>query len=127
VTTTDDYPEKPKRGESNTQWRITGAVVLIGVGLFFLLQQYGLVSTNFAWWSLFIIVPGLGILVSGIMAYRRAGYLTNSIRGQISGGTMMTLVGAIFLFHLDWGKVWPVFIIVPGVFMLLGVNRESDA
>ena len=59
------------------------------------------------------------------MAYRRAGYLTNSIRGQISGGTMMTLVGAIFLFDLDWGKVWPVFLIVPGVFMLLGVNRDS--
>ena len=126
----DDLPEKPKRGESssvldNTRWRIVGALMLIGMGVVFLLQQNNLIGPDFAWWSFFIILPGLGLLLSGIMAYSQAGYLTDPARNRITGGTMSTLVGAIFLFNLDWGRVWPVFLIVPGVFMLLGLNRGA--
>ena len=124
----EQIPEKPKRGESSSfmdgpQSRIIGALVLIGLGVFFLLQQSGLINMDFAWWSLFILIPGLALLASGVMSYSRAGYLTNEARGRITGGVMATLVGAIFLFDLDWGKVWPVFLIVPGLFMLFGLNR----
>ena len=126
----DDLPEKPKRGESsnfldNPNSRIVGAVVLIGLGVVFLLQQNNIIGLNFAWWSFFVIIPGLGLLLSGITTYSRTGYLTSQARTQITGGTMATLVGAIFLFNLDWGRVWPVFLIVPGVFMLLGLNRSE--
>lgn len=126
----DQVPEKPKRGESSSwtdssQSRIVGAVVLIGLGVFFLLQQSGLVDMDFAWWSLFILIPGLALLASGVMSYSRAGYVTNEARGRITGGVMATLVGAIFLLDLDWGKVWPVFLIVPGLFMLFGLNRSE--
>jgi hypothetical protein len=126
-----DMPEKPKRGQSSgfmdaPQSRIIAALTLIGLGVLFLLQQNNLVSSDFAWWSFFIIVPGVALLASGIMSYSRAGFLTPQARGQITGGTMATIVGAIFLFNLDWGKVWPVFLIVPGIFMLLGFNRSDS-
>jgi hypothetical protein len=125
----DQIPEKPKRGESSwtdsSQSRLIGALVLIGLGVFFLLQQSGVITADFAWWSFFIIIPGVVLLASGLMAYSRAGYLSSQVRGQITGGVMATLVGAIFLFDLDWGKIWPVFLIVPGIFMLLGLNRNE--
>lgn len=126
----DDVPEKPKRDESagfmeDSRSRVAAAVVLIGLGVLFLLQQNGVIRMDFPWWSLFIIVPGLALLASGIRDYMRAGYLSNQARSQIMGGTMATLVGAIFLLDLDWGKVWPLFLIVPGVFMLLGQTQNN--
>jgi hypothetical protein len=123
----DQIPEKPKRGQPSdgSQSRIVGALVLIGLGVFFLLQQSGLIQADFAWWSLFILIPGIALLLSGVMSYSRAGYVTNEARGRITGGVMATLVGAIFLFDLDWGKVWPVFLIVPGLFMLFGLNKSE--
>jgi hypothetical protein len=124
-------PEKPKRGESpspieNPQGRTIGALVLIALGIIFLLQSNGFV-VNFAWWAVFILIPGALILGRGIMTYSQTGSLDSATRGSITGGTILLMVGAIFLFDLDWGKVWPVFLIVPGVFMLMGLYKSDKA
>lgn len=137
----DDAPEKPKRGvpypddlggqptarpEGDSGGRMIGALVLIGLGIVFLLMQNGVVMPNFNWWSLFIFIPGIALLARGVAAYRQFGYLTQQARASITGGTITTFVGSIFLFNLDWGKVWPVFIIIPGIFMLLGLSNSGE-
>jgi hypothetical protein len=136
----DDAPEKPKRGvpypdigsqpvarpEGSSSGRMIGALLLIVLGVVFLLMQNGLIMPNFNWWALFIFVPGIAGLANGIGAYRRFGYLTSQARASITGGTITTFVGSIFLFNLDWGKVWPVFIIIPGIFMLLGLSNSGE-
>jgi hypothetical protein len=142
-----DAPEKPKRGSlplydgipgrtappladrlpgGDSGGRMIGALVLIGLGIVFLLMQNGVVMPNFNWWSLFIFIPGIALLAKSVAAYRHFGYLTQQARAAITGGTITTFVGSIFLFNLDWGKVWPVFIIIPGIFMLLGLSNTGE-
>jgi hypothetical protein len=41
------------------------------------------------------------------------------VRGTLTGGLMLLLVTIIFLFNLDWGKVWPLFLIIIGLGALL--------
>jgi hypothetical protein len=143
----DDAPEKPKRGslplydgipgksappladglpEGGSNGRMVGALVLIGLGIVFLLMQNGVIMPNFNWWALFIFIPGIALLANGIRAYRKFGYLTQQARAAITGGTVTAFVGSIFLFDLNWGKVWPVFIIIPGIFTLLGLNNSGE-
>ena len=123
--------EKPKRDErqnsgpdtwDNPQMRVIGAVALIGLGVIFLLRQYGVDIPLFQnWWAFFILIPGIGALWTGYNMYNRAGTWTQEAQGAVGGGVVITLIAFIFLLNLDWGKVWPLFLIVPGVLLLFGI------
>jgi hypothetical protein len=59
---------------------------------------------------------------------RRRGY---GLYGPVYGGVWVVVFGVLFLlnnfgyFRGDaWGKLWPLFIIIPGIFMILrGLRR----
>lgn len=128
--------EKPKRDDrqdvrpelmDNPQMRVVGAVALIGLGVIFLLRQYGVDIPLFQnWWALFILIPGIGALWTGYNMYNRAGTWTQEARGAVGGGVVILLIALIFLLNLDWGKVWPLFLIVPGVLLLFGMWGPRD-
>ena len=93
-------------------------LILIGIGAYFLLTNF----TDFElhnWWALFILIPAFGSLGKFMSDYRRAGRITGDARGALIGGLIMLFVAAIFLFGLDWGAVWPVFLIIAGLGALL--------
>ena len=93
--------------------------VLIGVGAFFLLYQVtGFYIQN--WWALFIMIPALNNLSHAWKKYRRHGRLTHSARGALTGGLVLTMVTLVFLFQIDWTKIWPLFLIVGGLGAFLG-------
>jgi hypothetical protein len=131
-----EFPEladKPKRDDNSSgeldhpQTRVIGALVLIGLGIVFFLEQSNIITLDFNWWSFFILIPGAWMLWGAYAAYSQAGAWTKRARGQVAGGVMLLLVGGIFIFDLDWGKIWPLFLIVPGVLMLFGFMRgERD-
>lgn len=132
-----DYgPEKPKRGhqkrkfnettavdEEELQGRIIGGIVLIGLGGYFLLRALGIISGDFAWWAFFILIPGLALMFSGWLSYSRTGTFD---RGAAFGGLMATLVGAIFLLDISWSLAWPLFLILPGIALLLGWFEDDE-
>lgn len=93
-------------------------LILIGIGAFFLLRNF----TDFDlenWWALFILIPAFGSLGKFMSSYRRSGRIGDDARGALIGGLIMLFVAAIFLFGLDWGAVWPVFLIIAGLGALL--------
>jgi multidrug transporter EmrE-like cation transporter len=96
----------------NTAW--IGGAVLIVIGIVFLLQNISGINLG-NWWALFILIPALGSLATAWRIYRTHGRLTSAARGPLVGGVILLLVAAIFLFNLDWGKVWPLFLIIAGV------------
>lgn len=60
-------------------------------------------------------------------SYRQRNY---HFYGRVFPGVWLILIGVIFILsnfgflHGDvWGKLWPVFIIIPGIFMLLRPRR----
>lgn len=93
-------------------------LVLIGLGAYFLLRNF----TDFEldnWWALFILIPAFGSLGKFMSEYRRTGRIDGNARGALIGGLIFLFVAAIFLFGLNWGTVWPVFLIIAGLGALL--------
>lgn len=132
-----DYgPEKPKRGHGlKSKWgkdedfdgRIIGGMILVGIGVMLFLQALGFLPDDFSWWTFFLIVPGLALIVSSIGAYLNTGQWNEDIGGKSFGGVMLLFIGAIFLFDLSWGLVWPFFLILPGIALLIGwIGNEED-
>lgn len=114
--------EPPRTEEAHAEragpgW-LPGAILIV-VGLIFLARNFaGFTLHN--WWALFILIPAIGSLASAWRLYQTAGRrMTAAVRGPLIGGLILLLVTAIFLFNLDWGKVWPAFIIVVGIGVLL--------
>ncbi|MGI9147532.1 MAG: LiaF transmembrane domain-containing protein [Chloroflexota bacterium] len=100
-------------------------VVLIGVGLVFLLVNAGLLPTIGNWWALFLLIPALVLLVNAWARYRAEGAFTRSAAAMLTGALFPLIVATIFLFNLDWGKMWPAFIIVAGLSTLLSSRARS--
>ena len=117
-------PDPPSQPDSNpgrspraSGW-VAGAV-LIAVGAVVLLRNLGVIQTTFNWWALFILFPALAAFVSAWNAYREDGGLSRRSRGSAVGGLFILAVALIFLLDLDWGDVWPIFIILAGLAALV--------
>lgn len=107
--------DNPKRDPQNS---ITGAVILIFIGIIFLLRQFDIVVIH-NWWALFILIPAISSL-STLVKDLRAG--TNALRvisQGVLGALFPTAIALMFLFNLDWVKYWPMFVILAGFSMIL--------
>lgn len=115
-------PRKQDRKRARNAW--LGGLVLIGLGLIFLFQNVsGKIFTN--WWALFILIPAFSTLANAWRAYRHGGF-TARVTGNLVGGLNLLFVALIFLFNWNWGRVWPVFLIVIGGGALLGGLVDDD-
>jgi hypothetical protein len=102
------------------------AIALIVVGAIFLLRNYvGFELGN--WWALFILIPAFGSLAAAWSAWR-SGMHPAAVTGPLIGGLSMLTVAAIFLLELEWGRIWPVFLILAGIGALLSsvVGRRDQ-
>ncbi len=121
--------EKPKRGESpteNPQARSIGALVLIVLGVLFFLGEFDVFDLSGNWWAIFILAPGLYLLWRAYQTYSETGVLAGQAASQVGGGAVLTIIGLIFLLDLDWGRFWPLILIVVGVAALLGAGRGRE-
>jgi len=122
---TEGYDMEQKLEQSNyalvaprhsTNW--IGGVVLIAIGAILLLQNFDLFHMR-NWWALFLLIPIFGSLNSALTLYRRDGRFTRAVSGPLMGALVLTCIAAAFLFGINWGLVWPVFLIVGGLSILL--------
>ena len=108
------HDEPPSRRPG---WIAGGILILLGI-IFIVRNVAGLSLGN--WWALFILIPALGSLVTAFQMYERNGRrFTSASRGPLIGGLVLIAVSAVFFFNLDWGKVWPLFLILAGLGVLL--------
>jgi hypothetical protein len=113
--TPGDFPPVHRSGWGG--W-ITG-LVLILIGLIFLLQNFSMLRLN-NWWALFLLIPAIGSFVSAYENYRSNQRITAAGRGPLIGGTILLFLVVVFLFGLDLGTLWPVFLVIGGLVLLLG-------
>ena len=100
---------------------ITG-IVLIGVGGLFLLNNFtGFYLQN--WWALFILIPGVKNLADAWSGFQRNGRFTDASRGSLIGGLILTTVAFTFLLSLNWGFIWPIFLIIIGIGAIMSGQR----
>jgi len=123
-------PEPRKSGETRQQraqrpaWIAGGVLILIGI--VFIVQNVAGVTLN-NWWALFILIPAIGLLVTTYQTWlKNDRRFTAASRGPLIGALALLGVTAVFLFNLDWGKVWPLFLILAGLAVLLSsLQRKS--
>jgi len=109
-----------KSGPAGFAW---GGIALIGIGVFFLLRQMGLFPSDFNWWAFFILLPAAAIYYRAWQLYRETEQFGRRVRGMVIGASMILLVAIIFLLDLDWGVMWPVFLILAGIGALFNRPR----
>ncbi len=103
--------------ESKTEFPWFG-LVLILLGFIFLAQQFGDFSFH-NWWALFILIPAFSAFGSAYGIWRKAGRFNVAVWSTFYGGLFPLAVALIFLFDLDWGDYWPIFVILGGFGMLV--------
>lgn len=115
-----------RRRAGNGVW---GGLVLVLLGVIFLFQQVG----NFSfrnWWALFILIPALSSIGAAWGVYRNTGRFTHpGVLGPLYGAGYPLMVTLIFLFELNWGDWWPVFVMWGALGMLasgVGFNLSRD-
>jgi hypothetical protein len=105
-----------ERHHGNHNW--VAGVVLVVMGLLFLLGNLtGFRLDN--WWALFIFIPAFINLGNALGIYRRHGRFNAAARGMLTGSVILTTVALAFLLDLDWGIIWPLFLIIAGIAALL--------
>lgn len=109
-------PQRNRSIAQNSTW--VAGVILIAIGFVFLATNLtGFTLHN--WWALFILIPAAFTFGNAYSDYKANGRLTKKGRGDITGGLILSLIGCTFLFSWDWGKIWPLFLIIGGVSALL--------
>lgn len=106
-------------GEARSRGSWIPGLVLVGLGIIFLLNNFLDIQLINNWWALFILIPAIVNLNNAWTRYRQAGRWTESAIGSLTGGTLILAVALIFLFELSWGMFWPVLLIILGIGILL--------
>ena len=90
-----------------------GGITLILLGGIFLLQQNRLLAFD-NWWALFVMIPAVILFWTAWIRYGADGW-SPAVIGPLVGALAVTLAAVLLFFDLDWGRLWPVFLIIAGV------------
>ena len=111
------YGRHGRRDGRTPSWAIGGVLIVVGI-VYMIRNVTGLALGN--WWALFILIPAIGSFVTAYRFWERNDRrFTAASRGPLIGGLVLTGVASVFLFSLDWAKVWPLFVILVGLGALL--------
>ena len=95
-------------------------LILIILGLIFLAQNFGYPIPN-NWWAFLILIPAVGSFAAAWNMYRRSGnQFTPPVRGSVIAGLILIALAVVFLLGIDFGKLWPVILILLGLGALFG-------
>lgn len=118
----ENIPENERPRQERSSDMTAGLVVglaLILIGGLFLLSNFGLLrgfNLPQNWWALFFLIPIVATAASLIRKLQiNGGRFTRDISGHLIGILVLGLLMAIFLLGLNWGKVWPAFLILAGL------------
>ena len=120
------------------QWRIFPAIAIIAIGVLFLANNLGYTLAfldHGNWWAVIILLAAFAPLTHAYERYRVIGKVDAEAMYSMLSAAGVVLVGMLFLFQLDWGTWWPLFVILGGLFTLIpqrhrhrhGSDAESDA
>ena len=114
--------DEPTQSKNQDHSIIIGIVIII-IGAIFLLGNFNVIEIGDRWWALFFLIP-ISFMVSDIWRRRQInqGKIPAAARGSFIGLIILSVVMFAFLLDLDWGVIWPVFIIIGGLSLILNYS-----
>lgn len=102
--------------------RLIFGLVLLGLGLFFLLDRFDLIRLDvpWGWWPLILVALGLGKLLGA------------AVRRDPHGGAWLLFVGVWLIlnfqgyFGFTWENSWPLFLVMGGAMIVWGTLSGDD-
>lgn len=116
-TAFESRKERRLQQRSDNNW-VAGLLLIVVGGIFLVSNFTGFAFHN--WWALFILIPFLAAAGNAARIYQSTGQFTREARQSLIGSLFPLYVALIFLFNLDWGKVWPGFLVLGGIAALFG-------
>lgn len=102
-------------------------LAIVAVGLVFLGRNFGMVlPLPDRWWAIFILLPAAGSLVTAARFFRLDGRFSSRVAGSATIGVLMLATALILFLDLDWGKAWPVLVIIVGLGIVTRGYRRRD-
>ena len=116
-----DNGKRNPMGWMNSRSIVPGLTLILMGSIFLLSNLTGFRINN--WWALFILIPAFGSISAGWARYREVGRFDRSARSQIFSSVFLIFLAAVFLLDLNFSQIWPVFVILTGLGMLVGANK----
>jgi hypothetical protein len=103
-----------RRGEHGWGGPWIGGVILIGLGLIFLAQNFGIAFPK-NWWAVFILIPAIGSLMAAWRNYEASGgALSGAVIGPAVAGLIFVAMAVARFYGVTWGVFWPSILILGG-------------
>jgi len=107
------WARREERWNGQGHW-VFGAILIL-LGVIFLANNLGYELPRH-WWALFLLIPAAASFFSSYSIYQRNGnVVTPAVRGGVLGGAILVILTGTFLFDFEWGKYWPVVLILLGI------------
>jgi hypothetical protein len=117
---------KPAR---SYDYRLIPALFVIAIGVLFLLRNLGYGFDFFEfhnWWAWLILVASVAPLTRAYELYRASGKFDGMVAHHLFVAGAVIVVAVLFLLDLDWGRWWPLFVILGGLGMLARGDRPRS-
>lgn len=115
-----------EQNEQEKHFPFAAAAALVIVGIIFLVRNFGGLELE-NWWALFFFVPVAYLLISAWTSFRaKEGRLTHETTSPIIGSLVLITVALVFLLELDWGSIWPVYMIIGAAAILLNSVAKEE-
>jgi drug/metabolite transporter (DMT)-like permease len=109
--------------------RIAPALLVIAVGVFFLLGNFGFDLSFFDfenWWAWFILAAAILPLSHALQRYRSAGNVDGVVLRSLLSATAIVVIALMFILELSWERWWPIFVIYGGLCLLSRGRRPAS-
>lgn len=109
------------------RYSVVPALLVIAVGVFFLLGNFGIDFPFFTWtnwWAWFILLGAAWPLSDAWARYRRLGKADGLVLHELLTAAAIVMVALMFILELSWQRWWPVFVIYGGLCMLVRGPRR---
>jgi hypothetical protein len=107
---------------------LLGGATLIVIGLAYLARNTLGWELSNHWWAIFMLLPALSALATAWHFFHsEKPELRQAAYGPLFGGGFLLLIAAALFFNASWQLVWPLFLIMIGISIIVGRGLLTPA